>query len=158
MTQAMIRVRKARPADADAIGDVFLASRAETSPRPRPALTEAETRAYLAGLIDNPPYAAWVAERDGGIVGFVVLRDGWVDHLYVHPAWYRRGIGTRLLDAARRASPQGLRLFCSHCNHRARAFYAARGLIMVRSSQSATEGEPDLEYHWTGSGQRELSG
>ena len=89
-----IAVRPARPADARQVGDTFLAARAESLPHVPPLLSDAETRDYLAGLIDNPQFAVWVAEHAGEVVGFLALRETWVDHLYVRPAWYRRGVGT----------------------------------------------------------------
>lgn len=145
-----IAVRPATPADARQVGDVFLAARAESLPHLRPILSERETRDYLAGLIDNPRCAVWVAECGGAVVGFLALREEWVDHLHVHPAWYRHGIGTRLLECAKRASPRELRLLCFQCNHRAQAFYAACGLVAVRRSDGSgnAEREPDVEYRW----------
>lgn len=145
-----VRLRRAEPDDADAIGSVFLAARAENPPNPLLPYTEAEARLYLAGLVVNPRCAVWVADQGGEVVGFVVLRESWVDHLYVRPGWCRRGIGTRLLDRAKRAHPRGLRLFCFKCNRRARAFYATHGLVAVRSSGGVgtPEHEPDVEYRW----------
>lgn len=144
------RLRRAESADAEAIGTVFLTSRDEALPDPSPPCTEAEARAYLSGLVVNPRCAVWVAEQGGEVVGFVALRESWVDHLYVRPGWCRRGIGSRLLDRAKRAHPQGLRLFCFKCNHRAQAFYATHGLVAVRSSGGSgnPEPEPDVEYRW----------
>ncbi len=147
------RVRPATKADAKRICDLFFASRAQVLPNGRLPLGEAETRAYLTGLIDKPDYTFWVAVRDDDVLGFLVLREDWVDHLYVRPDWFRRGIGTMLLDRAKRASPQGLRLFCFQCNQRARSFYTSRGLVPMRFSDGAAnpEREPDLEFFWRGS-------
>ncbi|HET8996015.1 MAG TPA: GNAT family N-acetyltransferase [Acetobacteraceae bacterium] len=143
-------IRPAGPADARQVGDVFLAARAEALPRLRPQLSEAETRDYLARLIDQSKHAVWVAERDGHVVGFLALRESWVDHLYVHPDYYRNGIGTRLLDCAKQARPRGLRLYCFHCDQRAQAFYRARGLVAAGFAGGAgnAEPQPDVEYQW----------
>jgi GNAT superfamily N-acetyltransferase len=81
-------------------------------------------------------------------VGFIVLREQWVDHLYVRPEWWRRGVGTRLLERAKQASPGGLRLFCFRCSRAARAVYRARGLLVERVCNA--DGEPDVEYRWAG--------
>lgn len=144
------RLRRAAPDDADAIGNVFLASRERAMPDLRPPYSDAEARAYLADMVVNPDCAVWVADREGEVVGFVALRGSWVDHLYVRPAWWRRGIGTRLLDHAKRAHPQGLRLFCFKCDDRAQAFYATSGLVPVRRSGDGRHGtpEPDVEFRW----------
>ncbi len=145
-------LRRACSSDAEDVADMFLAARAENLPHVHPAHTDAETRAYFDGVMANPRYLSWVAEQDGRPIGFLVLRDGWVDHLYVRPGYYRRGIGSRLLERAKRTSPAGLRLFCFQCNAGARKFYERRGLVMVHSSDGSDneEGEPDLEFYWNG--------
>jgi GNAT superfamily N-acetyltransferase len=37
---------------------------------------------------------------DGDILGFIALRDGWIDHLYVRPEAQGRGAGGALLAYA----------------------------------------------------------
>ena len=44
--------------------------------------------------------SVWIAEDAGRIVGFCAFRNEWLDHLYVDPAFQRRGIGRALLDLA----------------------------------------------------------
>lgn len=150
MSAGKITVRRAAPQDGKTIADVFLSARAEALPLVKSPHSEAETRSYLASLVTNPKYALWVTEQKDELLGFLALRDEWVDHLYIRPDWYRRGIGTRLLDIAKRHRPDGLRLFCFQCNLRARAFYDAKGLVIIRSSDGSEneEREPDLEYAW----------
>lgn len=141
------RLRRATAADAEAVGSLFLASRAASLPAVANHISDAEARQYLAGVVRNPAYAVWAAEQDGLLLGFVALRDGWLDHLYVRPGWYRHGIGRALLDRAKQASPGGLRVFCFQCNDRARAFYASQGLAAVPGSERG-EANPDVEYRW----------
>lgn len=145
-------IRRATPGDADAIADVFLAARADALPELTMMHSEADTRAYLVQVVANPSNHVWVAERDGMIVGFLSLREDWVDHLYLRPGWYRQDIGTALLDVAKRERPRGLRLYCFQCNSRARAFYEASGFLAVRSTDGSEneEHEPDIEYAWSG--------
>ena len=40
---------------------------------------------------------AWVAEVEGGIVGWIAVRGDYVDGLYVDPGYAKRGIGAHLL-------------------------------------------------------------
>ena len=61
----------------------------------------------------RPDAEGWVAEQDGRILGHVLLeaRDGatTISRLFVAPGGRRRGLGERLLDAARAAaSARGL--------------------------------------------------
>ncbi|TNF29057.1 MAG: N-acetyltransferase [Deltaproteobacteria bacterium] len=111
-------VRPARPADAEPIAIVHRVTW-------RLAYRGLLPAAYLRRLRHEPLVArwrdviagrgrrdrVWVAERDGGIVGFAEsgasdARDlepgfaGEVYMLYVHPAHQGQGLGRRLLDAA----------------------------------------------------------
>jgi hypothetical protein len=37
------------------------------------------------------------AEPDGEVIGFITLREGWIDHLYIDPG--RARLGLRVADA-----------------------------------------------------------
>lgn len=130
---------------------MFLASRRDALPY-LPALhTDDETRRWIAGVV-FPAGGMWVAVADGRIVGFAALnaaRDH-LDHLYVRPGWYGRGIGGSLLDKAKALSAGRLRLFTFQRNARARAFYEARGFIVVDTNDGSRneEREPDVLYEW----------
>jgi GNAT superfamily N-acetyltransferase len=43
---------------------------------------------------------AWLCERDGETAGVIAVRPDCVDHLYLHPAYQGRGIGSTLLAVA----------------------------------------------------------
>ena len=38
----------------------------------------------------------WIAERDGKVVGFAVVHEGMLHHLYVHPSRFNSGTGSKL--------------------------------------------------------------
>ena len=91
----------------------------------------------------------WVYETDGEPVGFLGLQEGFIDRLYVHPAYHRRGIGQALLDHARMLSPHHLWLYTHVANSIARVFYEKNGFIAENFGMSPPpESEPDVEYHW----------
>lgn len=95
-------------------------------------------------------YDIWVAEADGDLAGFVALRDGVIDELFVRVDRHRQGIGTALLEHAKRLSPNGLTLMTFQQNAQARAFYEKHGFRAVRFGVSpAPESVPDVEYHWS---------
>jgi GNAT superfamily N-acetyltransferase len=69
-------------------------------------------------------------------------------HLYLDPAWQRRGIGSRLLAEAGAALGPRLSLFCIARNKGARAFYERHGFLVAAMGDGAgtEEGEPDILY------------
>jgi ribosomal protein S18 acetylase RimI-like enzyme len=99
-----------------------------------------------------PEHRVWVAEQgpDGRIVGFAALAGTMLEHLYLHPDVRRRGIGTRLLDEVRRASPDEVTLHVFQRNTAARAFYERHGFQVVHVGDGSTneEREPDALYRW----------
>ena len=134
------------------MADVFLASRRDALPY-LPALhSDEETRRWIADVV-FPDGEVWVAVLDGRVAGFAVLsgagRDH-LDHLYVLPGLYGRGVGSALLARAKALSPGRLRLFTFQRNVRARAFYEARGFAVVDTNDGSRneEREPDVLYEW----------
>jgi GNAT superfamily N-acetyltransferase len=143
-----VHVRTAAPGDTDAVSAVFLASRAAAVPWLPRLHTDGETRWWvehvvLAGCL------TWVAVDGDEVLGFAALRDDVLEHLYLRPDVRRQGIGTRLLDHAREASPAGLRLRVFTRNTAARGFYEACGFRVRSSGSDNEEREPDLSYGWT---------
>lgn len=93
----------------------------------------------------------WVALAEGAPVGLMALRPGYIDHLYVEPSAQKLGVGTALLDHAKRAFPAGLALMTHVRNTNARAFYEHRGFTAVAFGVSPPpESEPDVRYEWPG--------
>jgi len=67
----------------------------------------------------------------GELCAIIVLNGGWVGQLYVEPFWPGRGIGRRMLDAAKREPPGGLRLWTFASNRRSQRFYERHGFVEV---------------------------
>lgn len=141
----------AAPEDAGEITDVYLASRADALPFVRWAHGDKDVRAWVPDVLMRR-CRVWVARRDGLIVGFMALDGGDLNQLYLRPGHYRQGIGSRLLDIAKRECPGRLQLFTFQHNAPARAFYEAHGFRAVRFSNGSgnEEGEPDVLYEWIG--------
>ena len=105
-------------------------------------------RAFFLERIE-PTCELWVAVDTGALVGYLALRQSYVDRLYVLPRTQRRGAGAALMQKARELSPAGLELHTHQKNTKARAFYEKEGFTAVRFGTSpAPENEPDVEYHW----------
>ena len=145
----MISLREGRRDDAAPLTALFLASRAAAMPYLPLLHTEASTQAWMEAtvLTQGKVLAAEVA---GELAGFAALAGDHLDHLYVAPASQGRGVGRRLLAAAKAASPRGLDLLVFQRNARARAFYERSGfrLIELRDGAENEEREPDALYRW----------
>lgn len=143
-------LRQARADDADAIGDLYLASRGAALPYLKKAHSDAETRAWIADVLLRD-CDVWVAEERGRIVGFAAVAGTCLEQLYLHPDRLREGIGSRLLAKARELSPDGLTLHTFQRNAAARAFYESHGFVAVEFGDGSgnEEGEPDVRYSFT---------
>ncbi len=94
----------------------------------------------------------WIAESSGHqYLGLLALDSSWIRQLTVFRAFQRQGIGTALLQQARRHSPGQLRVYTFQRNMAARAFYEQHGFKAVALGMSpAPEREPDVELWWQG--------
>ncbi len=147
-----ILIREATASDSDAIADLYVASRADALGYLHRIRTDDEDRAWIKSTVLRRGIT-WIACLRDRIVGFLALVDDDVDQLYLLPGTYRQGIGTLLLERAKRASPEHLCLYTFQRNTRARAFYEAHGFTPTRLGDGSKneEQEPDVYYEWHGS-------
>ena len=90
-----------------------------------------------------------MVEVESRPIAFMAMNKDFIDQLYIHPDYWRQGIGDALLKFARKRSPGHLWLYTLQVNMNARAFYEKNGFIAERFGVSpAPESEPDVEYHW----------
>ena len=90
------------------------------------------------------------AFEGGALTGIIAFRNDWIDQLYVLPEVQGCGVGSELLQVAKRAC-DCLQLWTFQRNLRARRFYEARGFALVEETDGARneEKEPDARYLWT---------
>jgi ribosomal protein S18 acetylase RimI-like enzyme len=88
------------------------------------------------------------------IIGFCAVRVGWIEHLYVAPAWQRGGIGSTLLRRAMAENPGGLSLWVFEQNEWATALYRRAGFVVLErpDGRGNEERRPDLRMWWVGAG------
>lgn len=68
---------------------------------------------------------------NGVMVGFGNMEQmGYLDMLYAHPDWQRRGVDTALCNALEKNCPA--RVFTTHASRTARSFFAVRGYKVLR--------------------------
>lgn len=144
-------LRRARPEDAEAIAEVWLASFAAALPTVRLAHTDDEVRGWIAEVVVGR-LETWVAEARAEIVGLMTVNNGWIEQLYIRRDWWRRGLGRRFVELAKERSPGGLQLWCFQVNGPARRFYEANGFVVAEMTDGAgnEEREPDIRYEWAG--------
>jgi GNAT superfamily N-acetyltransferase len=142
-------VRRASEADSEAVAEVWLRSFDAALPTVRRAHSDDEVRAWFRNVV-VPYKQTWVAVAGTEVVGLLVLSDGWVDQLYLDPAWRGRGIGDRLIATAKQRYPDGLQLWTFQVNGPARRFYERHGFVEVERTDGRDneEREPDVRYSW----------
>lgn len=144
-----VAIRRAEPADANAITAVLWGSRRASMPWLAERYTEAEARDWV-GRVLLVTTMVWVAVEAGQVVAYAALDDSLLEQLYVAPSHQRQGIGTRLLTVAREAAGSPMSLYVFTKNQNARRFYERHGFIKVGQSDGSRneEGEPDVRYEW----------
>ena len=81
-----------------------------------------------------------VAEMDGKIVGFGDMdKTGYLDRLYVHKDYQRRGVATAICDALEQNTKAAE--FTTHASITARPFFEKRGYTFVREQQVERRGK-----------------
>lgn len=146
-------LRRGTAADARAAADLWLRARkAALDTIPAPVHSEDEVRAWFASHVVGET-ELWIAEdASGGLAGILVLDGPWVDQLYVEPTLTGRGIGTALLNLAKRERRDGLRLWTFASNPGAQRFYERHGFVATRRTDGRDNEEraPDILYVWRG--------
>lgn len=144
-------LRRARRLDAEALADVWLRSRSASIPSiPAPVHSDADVRRYFTEVV-LPTKDVWVALSPEGAVGMMALDGSWVEHLYIDPGWWGRGVGSHLVALAKRHCPEGLDLWTFQSNDGAKRFYERHGFVVIGSTDGDNEeGAPDLHYRWDG--------
>jgi GNAT superfamily N-acetyltransferase len=88
----------------------------------------------------------WVAEREGRLVGFMALRPpDWLDQIYLDSTVTSAGLGSRLMQVAKRELRGRIQLWTFQSNLPALRFYARHGFVPVQWTDGDNEeGQPDV--------------
>lgn len=95
-----------------------------------------------------PGNSVRVAFIDRQLAGFVAATPSSIAQLYVRKVMHRRGIGSRMLDWAKRQSDGSLWLYTFARNAGARAFYERHGFRIVAEGYEPEWKLDDLRYEW----------
>ncbi len=110
--------------------------------------THEEHVSWFASVLERDDL--WLCEPEGTLAGFMMLGPEVLDYLFLEPRFFRRGIGTALLEHAKALRPAGFSLWTFQQNAGARAFYERRGLVAVQQTDGRDNEEklPDVQYAW----------
>ena len=146
------KLRPARVGDGRECADVYLRSRAFALPDVPVVHEPSEVRRWMADDVIGHSDVT-VAELDGTIVGLMVLDGpdggaGWIEQLYLDPAWIGRGLGDRFVEMAIQRHPAGLQLWTFQVNEPAQRFYERHGFVAVERTDGSgnEERSPDIRY------------
>jgi chorismate mutase len=148
-----LSIRQAEPQESDALADLYGRSRRAAEPAMPPAVhTGEEDRGWFAARLRDGQHEAWVAERDGVLLGYALVTATFLDHLFVEPDAQAAGVGGALLDLVKGIRPDGFCLWVFESNAPARGFYAHRGLVDLERTDGAGNEEraPDVKMAWPG--------
>jgi ribosomal protein S18 acetylase RimI-like enzyme len=142
-------VRRAGRDDADTVAALWLAARRAAVPAiPPPVHDDDDVRHWLSERLLTPGSETWVVEQDGALRGLLVLRDDWIDQLYVAPEHTGRGFGSKLVRFAQGRRTL-LQLWTFQSNTSARRFYERHGFVARETTDGDNEeGAPDVRYVW----------
>src|ERR1044072_6759112 len=103
-------LRKATADDAPALADIHVRARRECMSYLPEIHSPEDVLEWIRGIIPQHD-EVWLAEDDGRVVGFFMLSDGLLYHLYVYPELHGQGAGSLLFERVKELSPRGFRLW-----------------------------------------------
>jgi GNAT superfamily N-acetyltransferase len=145
-----VEYREAVEKDFDAIAHVWReGARSALGPALEPPSID-ELRTRIVGELASG-WVLTVATRRGSVVGFLALKPNLylLDQLFVLPSAQGQGIGTALLDRAKREMPGGFRLRTAAANEKARRFYVRSGLSFIEEGIHPKNGTAVCHYGWS---------
>jgi putative acetyltransferase len=147
-----VQIRRARPADFDALGGVFHAAVREGAP----AYTEAQRAAWSpaprggAGWTDRlGSQLVWMAETDGRALGFLTLTpEGEVDLAYILAEAQGRGLFRQLYSALEaEAVHRGLTRLWTHASLHAKSPFESMGFTVTAPESVTLGAETFKRFH-----------
>jgi len=144
VNHSSVEIRPYTEADFETVTAIWLASWQSTGVDAPVSLVELR-KWWLKDLADGRK--VYVAMTENDIAGFIGLRPGFLDQLFIAPARQSEGIGKALLDFAKRQMPEGFELRTA-LHSRAPAFYQREGLERGKTGIHPRLGHEIVTYYW----------
>ena len=138
-----MHIRTYQPSDCEEIAELFYRTVHSVNARD---YSPAQLDAWATGHMDLEQWnrsflehRSVIAVDDERIVGFGDMDDsGYLDRLYVHKEYQRRGIASAICDALEQASREGI--LTTHASVTAKPFFEQRGYKVVKEQQVVRNG------------------
>ncbi|MDR0954471.1 MAG: GNAT family N-acetyltransferase [Rikenellaceae bacterium] len=134
-------IRMFTPADEDAVIRIWLDASKLAHDFVEPGFWESKEQAMRREYL--PTSRVWVYDDDlsGEVVGFLALKDHYVEALFVEPGRQGEGIGFQLLEKAKEKEPK-IELSVYQENPASVAFYERQGFRIIGESIDPETGHP----------------
>ena len=148
-----MNIRSAKKADGSRVSEIYLSSRKRFLCYAPLVHSDDEVLTWVFDTL-IPSGGLTIVESEAGILGFLgVSRDvsfSWIDHLYLDPSYIGLGLGSALVDEAKRLLPAPIRLYTVQENGGARRFYERHEFRDIGYSDGARNEEkaPDVLMEW----------
>ena len=109
---------------------------------------EEQREYFLTEVVTKNRVRVAESELDGSVVGFLASTPAAISQLYVRVDHHRRGIGSTLVELAKRESGGSLWLYTFQQNQIARRFYEQHGFEAVEFGFEEMWQLPDVKYMW----------
>lgn len=147
-----MNIRSALANDAACVAEVYLASRKVLVSFAQLAHADSDVRQWIREVL-IPAGGVSVGLVDDRIVGMMAITTdeegyGWIDHLYLDPAFVGQGLGSQLLRHGLDHLPRPVRLYSFAENVNACRFYERYGFRPIEYGDGSDneEGCPDILY------------
>jgi ribosomal protein S18 acetylase RimI-like enzyme len=107
-----------------------------------------QLRALEETIVPHNRVLVVLDKHTSAVIGFLAYTSDSVSNLYVHVDHQNKGIGSMLLDIAKKNSSGVLRLFTFEANTRAQQFYERHGFKIIRRGFEEFWQLADIEYEW----------
>lgn len=107
---------------------------------------------YLREIAEKYQVYLAIVDDKGQIVDMMAAGGGELDQFYVDVGCQGRGVGTVLLNKAKKISPGRLGLYTFAVNKGAQSFYEKHGFQIIARGIESKSGMADIRYEWVEEG------